>query len=130
MLQNISCASPVAASTATRTLGRSARISWPWETFASSSRSRSLKDCDCAVMRASINHLLLNVVVRPAGSGSSLKREQGAGSGERGTLEVGPVDAPRHHADSTAPVPYAADPHRQRSEPRPLGRRQIARATP
>src|SRR5205809_1404677 len=83
MLQNINCASPVAASTATRTLGRSARTSWPCETCASCNRSRSLKDCDCAVMRASIRHLLLNVVVRADGSGSSLiggSRERGAGS--------------------------------------------------
>src|SRR5882724_529504 len=71
MLQNISCASPVAANTATRTFGRSARTSCPCETLASSNRSRSLKDCDCAVMRASIRHLLLNVVVRLAESGSS-----------------------------------------------------------
>src|SRR5256714_6345919 len=87
MLQNINCASPVAASTPTRTLGRSARTSWPCETFASSNRSRSLNDCDCAVMRASIRHLLLNVVVRAAGSESSLTggiREQGAESREPG----------------------------------------------
>src|SRR5690349_8704116 len=58
MLQNMSCASPVAASTPTRTLGRSARSSWPCETFASSNRSLSLNDWDCAVMRASIRHLL------------------------------------------------------------------------
>src|SRR3989475_4941754 len=110
MLQNINCASPVAASTPTRTLGRSARTSWPCETFASSNRSRSLNDCDCAVMRASIRHLLLNVVVRAEGSESSLTggsreqgagsgeqdwREQGAGSRERGTVWVGPVDALR-----------------------------------
>src|SRR5213078_4649207 len=72
MLQNINCASPVAASTATRTLGRSARTSCPCETCASCNRSRSLKDCDCAVMRASIRHLLLNVVLRLATGGSSL----------------------------------------------------------
>src|SRR3989441_5282172 len=104
MLQNINCASPVAASTPTRTLGRSARTSWPCETFASSNRSRSLNDCDCAVMRASIRHLLLNVVVRAAGSESSLtggSREPGAGSGTQpcdwsGVLyTVGLVDAPR-----------------------------------
>src|SRR5213596_1796776 len=104
MLQNINCASPVAASTPTRTLGRSARTSWPCETFASSSRSRSLNDCDCAVMRASIRHLLLNVVVRAAGSESSLtggSREPGAGSSTQpcdwsGVLyTVGLVDAPR-----------------------------------
>src|SRR5881392_1787586 len=111
MLQNINCASPVAASTATRTLARSARTSWPCETFASSNRSRSLNDCDCAVMRASIRHLLLNVVVRAAGSESSLtggSREQGAGSREPGAgsstqpcdwsgvlYTVGLVDAPR-----------------------------------
>src|SRR5216117_941865 len=104
MLQNINCASPVAASTPTRTLGRSARTSWPCETFASSNRSRSLKDCDCAVMRASIRHLLLNVVVRAAGSESSLtggSREPGAGSSTQpcdwsGVLyTVGLVDAPR-----------------------------------
>src|SRR3989454_8939872 len=110
MLQNINCASPVAASTATRTLGRSARTSWPCETFASSNRSRSLNDCDCAVMRASIRHLLLNVVVRAAGSESSLteeSREPGAGSRESGAgssaqpcdwsgvlYTVGLVDAP------------------------------------
>src|SRR6266436_688565 len=76
MLQNINCASPVAASTATRTLGRSARTSCPCETLASSNRSRSLKDCDCAVMRASIGHLLLNVVVRlVAGGGSAAEVE-------------------------------------------------------
>src|SRR3989454_10447933 len=140
MLQNINCASPVAASTPTRTLGRSARTSWPCETFASSSRSRSLNDCDCDVMRASIRHLLLNVVVRAAGSESSLtegSREQGAGSREqyatlrleRGTLYGWASRRPTSHADSTASHPSAADPHRQRSEPRPLGRRQIARAT-
>src|SRR6266699_1613461 len=104
MLQNINCASPVAASTATRTLGRSARTSWPCETCASCNRSRSLKDCDCAVMRASIRHLLLNVVVRAAGSESSLiggSRERGAGSSTQpcdrsGVLyTVGLVDAPR-----------------------------------
>src|SRR5213596_2860076 len=104
MLQNINCASPVAASTPTRTLGRSARTSWPCETFASSNRSRSLNDCDCAVMRASIRHLLLNVVVRAAGSESSLtggSREPGAGSSTQpcdwsGVLyTVGLVDAPR-----------------------------------
>src|SRR5438046_2128297 len=104
MLQNINCASPVAASTATRTLGRSARTSWPCETFASSNRSRSLNDCDCAVMRASIRHLLLNVVVRAAGSESSLtggSRERGAGRSTQpcdwsGVLyTVGLVDAPR-----------------------------------
>src|SRR5216117_1217173 len=104
MLQNINCASPVAASTPTRTLGRSARSSWPCETFASSNRSRSLKDCDCAVMRASIRHLLLNVVVRAAGSESSLtggSREPEAGSSTQpcdwsGVLyTVGLVDAPR-----------------------------------
>src|SRR5438046_784877 len=111
MLQNINCASPVAASTPTRTLGRSARTSWPCETFASSNRSRSLNDCDCAVMRASIRHLLLNVVVRAAGSESSLtggSREQGAESMEPGAgsstqpcdwsgvlYTVGLVDAPR-----------------------------------
>src|SRR5437867_5927767 len=148
-LQNSNCASPVAASTPTRTLGRSARTSWPCETFASSSRSRSLNDCDCAVMRASIRHLLLNVVVRAAGSESSLtggsreqgagsrEREQGAGSREqyatlrleRGTLYGWASRRPTSHADSTASHPSAADPHRQRSEPRPLGRRQIARAT-
>src|SRR5437870_8666816 len=85
-------------------LGRSARTSWPCETFASSNRSRSLNDCDCAVMRASIRHLLLNVVVRAAGSESSLtggSREPGAGSGTQpcdwsGVLyTVGLVDAPR-----------------------------------
>src|SRR6266550_3881611 len=140
MLQNINCASPVAASTPTRTLGRSARTSWPCETFASSNRSRSLNDCDCAVMRASIRHLLLNVVVRAAGSESSLtggSREQGVGSREqyatlrlkRGTLYGWASRRPTSHADSTASHPSAADPHRQRSEPRPLGRRQIARAT-
>src|SRR5213593_4566157 len=147
MLQNINCASPVAASTPTRTLGRSARTSWPCETFASSNRSRSLNDCDCAVMRASIRHLLLNVVVRAAGSESSLtggSREQGAGSrkqgagsreqyatlrSERGTLYGWASRRPTSHADSTASHPSAADPHRQRSEPRPLGRRQIAWAT-
>src|SRR3989454_564658 len=104
MLQNINCGSPVAASTATRTLGRSARTSWPCETCASCNRSRSLKDCDCTVMRASIRHLLLNVVVRAAGSESSLtggSREPGAGSGTQpcdwsGVLyTVGLVDAPR-----------------------------------
>src|SRR5436189_2122167 len=104
MLQNSNCASPVAASTPTRTLGRSARTSWPCETFASSNRSRSLNDCDCAVMRASIRHLLLNVVVRAAGSESSLtggSREPGAGSSTQpcdssGVLyTVGLVDAPR-----------------------------------
>src|SRR5437867_3485525 len=103
-LQNSNCASPVAASTPTRTLGRSARPSWPCETFASSSRSRSLNDCGCAVMRASIRHLLLNVVVRAAGSESSLtggSREPGAGSSTQpcdwsGVLyTVGLVDAPR-----------------------------------
>src|SRR5256884_7109674 len=104
MLQNINCASPVAASTATRTLGRSARTSWPCETFASSNRSRSLNDCDCAVMRASIRHLLWNVVVRAAGSESSLtggSTERGAGRSTQpcdwsgGLYTVGPVDAPR-----------------------------------
>src|SRR5437867_2087142 len=111
MLQNINCAAPVAASTPTRTLRRSARTSWPCETFASSNRSRSLNDCDCAVMRASIRHLLLNVVVRAAGSESSLtggSREQGAESREPGAgsstqpcdwsgvlYTVGLVDAPR-----------------------------------
>src|SRR5712691_5880102 len=79
MLQNINCASPVAASTPTRTLGRSARTSWPCETFASSNRSRSLNDCDCAVMRASIRHLLLNVVVRPVGSGVPTVRRDSQG---------------------------------------------------
>src|SRR5207244_5346906 len=80
------------------------------ETFASSSRSRSLNDCDCAVMRASIGRVLLNVVVRAAGSESSLteeSREQGAGSRESGAgssaqpcdwsgvlYTVGLVDAP------------------------------------
>src|SRR3989454_540301 len=103
--------SPGCTSTRTRTLGRSARTSWPCETFASSSRSRSLNDCDCAVMRASIRHLLLNVVVRAAGSESSLtggSREPGAGSREPGAgsstqpcdwsgvlYTVGLVDAPR-----------------------------------
>src|SRR6266480_2704578 len=72
MLQNINCASPVAASTATRTLGRSARTSCPCETCASCNRSRSLKDCYCAVMRASMGHLLLNVVLRLAAGRSSL----------------------------------------------------------
>src|SRR5439155_1076661 len=90
-----------------------ARTSWPCETFASSNRSRSLNDCDCAVMRASIRHLLSNVVVRAAGSESSLtggSREQGAVRGSRepgagsstqpcdwsGVLyTVGLVDAPR-----------------------------------
>src|SRR5438046_7339950 len=104
MLQNINCASPVAASTATRTLGRSARTSWPCETFASSNRSRSLNDCDCAVMRASIRHLLWNVVVRAAGSESSLTgggTERGAGRSTQpcdwsGVLyTAGLVDAPR-----------------------------------
>src|SRR5207249_3618850 len=103
MLQNINCASPVAASTPTRTLGRSARTSWPCETFASSNRSRSLNDCDCAVMRASIRHLLLNVVVRAAGSESSLTggSREPAGSSTQpcdwsGVLyTVGLVDAPR-----------------------------------
>src|SRR5216110_3273769 len=87
MLQNMSCASPVAASTPTRTLGRSARSSWPCETFASCNRSLSLNDWDCAVMRASIHHLLLNVVLRPTTSESSLngsKRRQAEGSRERG----------------------------------------------
>src|SRR5881296_2900193 len=83
MLQNISCASPVAASTPTRTLGRSARTSWPCETLASSNRSRSLNDCDCAVMRASMSHLLLNVVVLLVTRGGSA---QGRGSGERGAV--------------------------------------------
>src|SRR5712691_1785053 len=91
MLQNINCASPVAASTATRTLGRSARSSWPCETIASSNRSLSLNDCDCAVMRASMSHLLLNVVLRPTPSESSLATLRL----ERGILSVGPVDAPR-----------------------------------
>src|SRR5437773_3804328 len=104
MLQNINCASPVAASTPTRTLGSSARTSWPCETFACSNRSRSLNDCDCAVMRASIRHLLLNVVVRAAASESSLtggSREPGAGSSTQpcdwsGVLyTVGLVDAQR-----------------------------------
>src|SRR5947207_8090699 len=106
MLQNMSCASPVAASTPTRTLGRSARSSWPCETFASCNRSLSLNDWDCAVMRASMRHLLLNVVLRPTTSESSLtaagSRKQGAGSRERdatrrcegGIVPVGPVDAP------------------------------------
>src|SRR5437762_10289774 len=87
MLQNMSCASPVAASTPTRTLGRSARSSWPCETFASCNRSLSLNDWDCAVMRASMRHLLLNVVLRPTTSESSLnssKRQREAGSRERG----------------------------------------------
>src|SRR5438132_6438244 len=103
MLQNINCASPVAASTATRTLGRSARTSWPCDTFASSNRSRSLNDCDCAVMRASIYHLLLNVVVRAAGSESPSPEGAGSGAGSStqpcdwsGVLyTVGLVDAPR-----------------------------------
>src|SRR6266699_2510236 len=64
-------------------------------------------------------------------------REQGAGSREeyatlrleRGTLYAWASRRPTSHADSTASHPSAADPHRQRSEPRPLGRRQIARAT-
>src|SRR6266404_2848470 len=89
MLQNINCASPVAASTATRTLGRSARTSCPCETLASSNRSRSLKDCDCAVMRASIGHLLLNVVVRLVAGGGSA---QGTRSGERGAVPDGAIE--------------------------------------
>src|SRR3989442_11212964 len=93
MLQNINCASPVAASTATRTLGRSARTSWPCETFASSNRSRSLNDCDCAVMRASIRHLLWNVVVRRGAEGGSAQGSGGAvldyGRGERGAVPDG-----------------------------------------
>src|SRR5205809_1857583 len=104
MLQNINCASPVAAVKQIRTVGRWVRSSWSCETFASSYRSRSLNDCDCAVMRASIRHLLLKVVVRAAGSESSLtggSREPGAGSSTQpcdwsGVLyTVGLVDASR-----------------------------------
>src|SRR2546430_6694107 len=47
----------------------------------------------------------------------------------RGTLYGWASRRPTSHADSTASHPSAADPHRQRSEPRPLGRRLIARAT-
>src|SRR5919108_472956 len=74
MLQNISCASPVAASTATLTPGKSTRASCPCETLASSSRSRRRNDCDCAVMRASIRHLLLNRVLPPTAHPGSCAR--------------------------------------------------------
>src|SRR5919108_7399 len=74
MLQNISCASPVAASTATLTPGISTRASCPCETLASSSRSRRRNDCDCAVMRASIRHLLLNRVLPPTAHPGSCAR--------------------------------------------------------
>src|ERR1041385_5261899 len=106
MLQNISWASPVAASTATRTLGRSTRSSWPCETFASSSRSLSLKDCDCAVMRASIRHLLLSVVVRRIGGEGSVTEYR---SGERGAV---PDGATEYRSGERGAVPDGATEYR------------------
>src|SRR6266498_4280650 len=54
MAQNRAWPSPLPASASTLILGRSALISWPWDMFASSILSLSLKDCDCDVTRASI----------------------------------------------------------------------------
>src|ERR1041385_2576169 len=99
MLQNISWASPVAASTATRTLGRSTRSSWPCETFASSSRSLSLKDCDCAVSRRSLRPLLLSVVVRRIGGEGSVTEYR---SGERGAVPDGAMEGTGAHPKGAA----------------------------